>query len=46
VLGGVSLGRLYPGEAALEYGLVVAVTEVVSDEDIAALEAALKEVLA
>ena len=46
VLAGVSLGRLYPGEAALEYGLVVAVTEVVSDEDIAALEAALKEVLA
>ena len=46
VLGGVSLGRLYPGEAALENGLVVAVTEVASDEDIAALEAALKEVLA
>ncbi|NBW75040.1 MAG: aminomethyl-transferring glycine dehydrogenase subunit GcvPA [Sphingomonadaceae bacterium] len=46
VLGGVSLGRLYPGEAALENGLVIAVTEVVTDEDIAALEAALKEVLA
>jgi glycine dehydrogenase subunit 1 len=46
VLGGVSLGRLYPGETALENGLVVAVTEVASDEDIAALEAALKEVLA
>ena len=46
VLGGVSLGRLYPGEAALENGLIVAVTEVVTDEDIAALEAALKEVLA
>ena len=44
VLGGVSLGRLYPGVAALEKGLVVAVTEVVSDEDIGALEAALKEV--
>jgi glycine dehydrogenase subunit 1 len=44
VLGGVSLGRLYPGVGALERGLVVAVTETVSDEDIAALEAALKEV--
>jgi len=44
VLGGVSLGRLYPGVEALEKGLVVAVTEVVSDEDISALEAALKEV--
>jgi len=44
VLGGVSLGRLYPGEAALQNGLVVAVTEVVTDEDIDALEAALKEV--
>ena len=44
VLGGVSLGRLYPGVDALENGLVVAVTEVVSDADIDALEAALKEV--
>ncbi|HJU76346.1 MAG TPA: aminomethyl-transferring glycine dehydrogenase subunit GcvPA [Sphingomicrobium sp.] len=44
VLGGVSLGRLYPGVEALEKGLVVAVTETVTDEDIAALEAALKEV--
>ena len=44
VLGGVSLGRLYPGVEALEKGLAVAVTEVVSDEDISALEAALKEV--
>src|SRR5215203_97710 len=46
VLGGVSLGRLYPGIDALENGLVVAVTETASDEDIAALEAALKEVCA
>jgi glycine dehydrogenase subunit 1 len=46
VLGGVALGRLYPDDRALENGLVVAVTEIVSDEDIAALEAALKEVLA
>ena len=44
VLGGVSLGRLYPGEAGLANGLVVAVTETVSDADIGALEAALKEV--
>ena len=46
VLGGVSLGRLYPGAEALQNGLVVTVTETVSDEDIAALEAALKEVCA
>jgi len=43
VLGGVSLGRLYPGVTALEKGLVVAVTEVVTDADIDAFEAALKE---
>ena len=46
VLGGVSLGRLYPGEAALENGLLVAVTEVVSEEDIETFAAALQEVLA
>ena len=46
VLCGVSLGRLYPGVEALESGLVVAVTETVTDEDIADLEAALKEVCA
>ena len=46
VLGGVSLGRLYPGADALQNGLVVAVTETVTDEDIDALEAALKEVRA
>jgi glycine dehydrogenase subunit 1 len=45
VLGGVSLGRLYPGQDNLKNGLVVAVTETVTDEDIAALEAALKEVV-
>ena len=44
VLGGVSLGRLYPGVEALRNGLVIAVTEVVTDEDIAALESALKEI--
>jgi glycine dehydrogenase subunit 1 len=46
VLGGISLGRLYPGVKALENGLVVAVTEVVSDADIDALVAALTEALA
>ncbi|MFL6794581.1 MAG: glycine dehydrogenase, partial [Sphingomicrobium sp.] len=44
VLGGVSLGRLYPGADALQNGLVIAVTETVTDEDIVALEAALREV--
>ena len=44
VLGGVSLGRLYPDAAALANGLVVAVTETVTDEDIDAFEAALREV--
>ena len=43
VLGGVSLGRLYPGEQTLENGLVVAVTETVTDGDVDALEAGLKE---
>jgi glycine dehydrogenase subunit 1 len=45
VLGGVSLGRLYPGADALRNGLIVAVTETVTDENIAAFEAALKEVV-
>jgi glycine dehydrogenase subunit 1 len=45
VLGGVSLGRLYPGIDALQNGLIVAVTETVTDEDIDAFEAALKEVV-
>jgi glycine dehydrogenase subunit 1 len=46
VLGGVSLGRLYPGVTALENGLVIAVTEVVTAEDIETLATALTEVLA
>lgn len=46
ILGGVSLGRLYPENAGLENGLVVAVTETCTAEDIAAFAAALKEVLA
>ena len=45
VLGGVSLGRLYPGVSALENGLLVAVTEVVSDDDIETFAALLQEVL-
>jgi glycine dehydrogenase subunit 1 len=46
VLGGVSLGRLYPGEEALANGLVVAVTETATDEDVEALARALEGVLA
>jgi len=46
VLGGVSLGRLYPDRSDLANGLVIAVTETVTDADIAALSAALEEVLA
>jgi glycine dehydrogenase subunit 1 len=46
VLGGVSLGRLYPGEPGLADGLVVAVTETVDHPDIAAFERALGEALA
>lgn len=46
ILAGVSLGRLYPGEDALANGLVVAVTETTTDEDVEALAAALTEVLA
>jgi glycine dehydrogenase subunit 1 len=45
VLGGVSLGRLFPGVAALENGLVVAVTEITTVEDIEALATALEEAL-
>jgi glycine dehydrogenase subunit 1 len=43
ILGGVSLGRLYPRADALRNGLVVAVTETVTDEDISAMDAALRE---
>jgi len=46
ILAGVSLGRLYPDEPGLSGGLVVAVTETVTDEDVDALCAGLKEVLA
>lgn len=46
ILAGVSLGRLYPGVEALERGLVVAVTETSSAEDVEALAAGLEEALA
>jgi glycine dehydrogenase subunit 1 len=46
ILGGVSLGRLYPGAAELERGLVVAVTETATREDIDTLVETLKELLA
>jgi glycine dehydrogenase subunit 1 len=45
VLGGVSLGRLYPGVEALANGLVVAVTETNTEEDVEALASALEEAL-
>lgn len=46
ILGGVSLGRLYPDRPELQNGLIVAVTEVVSAEDIDALASALQEIMA
>ncbi|MEO7248346.1 MAG: glycine dehydrogenase, partial [Novosphingobium sp.] len=45
VLGGVSLGRLYPGVAGLENGLIVCASELTTDDDIAALASALCDVL-
>ncbi|WP_052027516.1 aminomethyl-transferring glycine dehydrogenase subunit GcvPA, partial [Sphingobium sp. ba1] len=45
VLGGVSLGRLFPDAPAIGKGLVVAVTETVTAEDIEALATALEEEL-
>ena len=46
VLGGVSMGRLYPGVTALQNGMVVAVTETATPQDFDAFEDALDEVLA
>ena len=46
VLAGVSLGRLYPDGDGREAGLVLAVTETVTEEDIEALASALEEYLA
>jgi glycine dehydrogenase subunit 1 len=46
ILGGVSLGRLFPDASQLASGLVVAVTETTTTEDVEALATALEEVLA
>ena len=46
VLGGVSLGRLYPGTPELAHGLLVTATELTTDEDIEALAEGLEGVLA
>ena len=46
ILGGVSLGRLYPGADDLANGLVVAVTETTTTEDVETLAFALQEALA
>lgn len=46
VLGGVSLGRLYPDDGDIERGLVVAVTETVSEADIETFATTLAEALA
>ncbi|WP_373486411.1 aminomethyl-transferring glycine dehydrogenase subunit GcvPA [Blastomonas sp.] len=46
ILGGVSLGRLYPEEPDLGHGLVVAVTETATQQDIEEFATALQEVLA
>ena len=46
ILGGVSMGRLFPDRADMAEGLLLAVTETVSDEDIDYLAGALQEILA
>jgi glycine dehydrogenase subunit 1 len=46
ILAGVSLGRLYPAEPDLANGLIVAVTETTTAEDVETLAAALEEALA
>lgn len=46
ILGGVSMGRLFPDSGQLDNGLLIAVTETVTDEDIEALGAALEELAA
>jgi len=46
ILAGVSLGRLYPDADDLANGLVVAVTETTTSEDVETLASALQEVLA
>ncbi|WP_370032486.1 aminomethyl-transferring glycine dehydrogenase subunit GcvPA [Qipengyuania mesophila] len=46
ILAGVSLGRLFPGNDGLANGLLVAVTETTTEEDVETLASALEEVLA
>jgi glycine dehydrogenase subunit 1 len=46
ILAGVSLGRLYPGADDLQNGLIVAVTETTTAEDVETFASALQEVLA
>ena len=46
ILGGVPLSRLYPNRDDLDHYMLVAATETNTDEDIADLASALKEVLA
>ena len=46
VLAGVSLGRLFPSHDELKGGLVIALTETTSEEDIETLATALAEELA
>ncbi|HEX4693020.1 aminomethyl-transferring glycine dehydrogenase subunit GcvPA [Sphingomonas sp.] len=46
ILAGVSLGRLYPDAAGLANGLVVAVTETTTSEDVLTFASALQEALA
>ena len=46
VLGGVSLGRLYPGSPELAHGLLVTATECTTSEDIEVLATTLEGVLA
>lgn len=46
ILAGVSLGRLYPSATELQNGLIVAVTETTTEEDVETLASALEEVLA
>src|SRR3546814_20014538 len=46
ILGGVSLGRLYPEAPDIRNGLVIAVTETTTSEDVDALAQGLREILA
>jgi len=46
ILGGVSLGRLYPEDPDLAHGLIVAVTETATTQDIETFATNLQELLA